>query len=254
MSLFTKISHAIVTATALSFPISENFGAPPSTGPDAQEGAMPPVPRTPEQDTTPKKLSKLQADLEPADAVGSAVPESHTRSTTLLASYLRKNTSSDLEFARAAFSWIAHNIVYDVDALQRLETAIVDPSEVLAHRLTVCQGYAALFKELCDKGGVQCEIISGVAKGAGYSDLERNPGPHAWNRILIDGKWRLVETTWASGSIGPDGEFNQKYIPKYFDVSPKHLISTHLPNDPSHQHLARPVTKEEFFKSIRKTH
>lgn len=51
---------------------------------------------------------------------------------------------------------------------------------------SVCSGYAKLYKFLCNKVGLRCQIITGYG----------NNISHAWNRVKINGKWRYVDTTW----------------------------------------------------------
>ncbi len=49
----------------------------------------------------------------------------------------------------------------------------------------VCQGYAYAFKMLCDKAKIPCWIVTGYYKE-----------PHAWNYVLLDGKYYQVDITW----------------------------------------------------------
>lgn len=60
----------------------------------------------------------------------------------------------------------------------------------------VCDGYAKAFKLLCDREGIPCVIVAGVAKQNGRSE------PHAWNYVQMeDGLWYGVDTTW--DDVGP---------------------------------------------------
>ena len=54
----------------------------------------------------------------------------------------------------------------------------------------VCEGYAKMFKVLCDASDVPCLIITGRAGTGG--DMEN----HMWNYVEIDGNWYLVDCTW----------------------------------------------------------
>ena len=62
----------------------------------------------------------------------------------------------------------------------------LEHNRVLACKYGVCQDYAELFQEMCLRAGIPCELVSGVAGG----------GPHAWNRVYVDGKWFHVDCTW----------------------------------------------------------
>ncbi|MBO5943928.1 MAG: hypothetical protein J6Q50_01365 [Clostridia bacterium] len=53
--------------------------------------------------------------------------------------------------------------------------------------LTVCEGYAEAFKLLCDREGIPCVVVVGIAGGGG----------HAWNYVKMeDNKWYAVDMTW----------------------------------------------------------
>lgn len=53
-------------------------------------------------------------------------------------------------------------------------------------RYTICGGYTNLFRAFCEKLGIPCQEVTGVAGGDG----------HAWNRVLVDGVWYMVDCTW----------------------------------------------------------
>lgn len=44
---------------------------------------------------------------------------------------------------------------------------------------TVCQGYAMMFKYLCDRAGISSLIVTGTTSDAN----------HAWNMVYLDGAW-----------------------------------------------------------------
>lgn len=61
----------------------------------------------------------------------------------------------------------------------------------------VCAGYSQVYKELCDRAGVPCDYVSGLAVGDGSS------GRHAWNVVLgTNGEQIPVDCTWHSGGGG----------------------------------------------------
>ena len=49
----------------------------------------------------------------------------------------------------------------------------------------VCQGYAAAFKTLCDRAGVDSAMVIGT----------KNDGAHSWNYASLNNKWYLVDVT-----------------------------------------------------------
>ncbi len=54
----------------------------------------------------------------------------------------------------------------------------------------VCNGYAQAFQLLAAASGITSVVVTGEANGGVTT------GDHAWNRVLIDGRWLVVDTTW----------------------------------------------------------
>ena len=97
-----------------------------------------------------------------------------------LAQKLTSSYATDLEKLRAIFRWITENISYrtknlvstrrgmkymieEEDTLsQSLNERIA--VDVLKKREAVCDGYARLFKTLCDHAGLRSEIITGYPR------------------------------------------------------------------------------------------
>ncbi len=92
-----------------------------------------------------------------------------------------------------------HNHVADVLTYDTAHAAAEDPtaSEIRSvytglcgDYMVVCEGYAKMFKALCDECSVPCLIATGKAGTDG--DKEN----HMWNYVQIDGLWYLVDCTW----------------------------------------------------------
>lgn len=172
------------------------------------------------------------------------MPDSLTKSTDKIASYITSNFTSDKDKARAIFIWVASNINYDIEnmfALNIHEKREDKIAKALKTRKGICEHYASLFTDICQKSGLKSHVIEGYVKQTGYSDFL----PHAWSATLIDGNWFLFDPTWGSGYAD-----NRKYIKKinnnYFKVNPKTLIKTHMPFDYLWQFLNYPITSQEF--------
>ena len=60
------------------------------------------------------------------------------------------------------------------------------PYGVLLNKTGVCSSYAGAFKLLAQQAGLECIVVTGNLDG----EL-----PHAWNKIKIDGEWRIVDST-----------------------------------------------------------
>jgi|GEM_PF-5302377 len=77
-----------------------------------------------------------------------------------------------------------------------------DAYSLLFNKTAVCEGYALAFYRLARAADLDCMIITGTASGdkvvqgtisEGNSDTGDN---HAWNAVLVDGKWYNIDLTW----------------------------------------------------------
>lgn len=182
------------------------------------------------------------------DARARAAPASCAMSVEALTTYLGQWVNDDAEKARAVFTWIAHNVAYDVSLRgKRQET-----SSVLRGRRATCSGYAALFEELAEALGLEVEIISGHGKGRGYEPGQglNSAFEHAWNAVKIDGEWELVDCTWGAGFVDEQGRFVRRFTDHYFLTRPEKFVYDHFPDGPDWQLLHAPISKDEYVKRV----
>lgn len=174
------------------------------------------------------------------------IPDSLTKNTNLIASYITTNFSTDSDKSRAIFIWVASNIQYDIDNLfainfyEKLEDKIAKP---LSTRKGICENYASLFTDICLKSGLQSFVIEGYTKQNGFTDYI----PHAWSAALIDNSWFLFDPTWGSGYVN-GGKFFKKINNEYYKASPTTIIKSHIPFDYLWQFVNYPVTNQEFYE------
>jgi transglutaminase-like putative cysteine protease len=175
-------------------------------------------------------------------------PAEAEESLDSLARYLGGPAKNDEERTRGIYRWIAANVEYDVEGSTTGACGRRTPEEVLEERKGVCSEYSALFSRLCELSGLEAVVIRGCGKGYGYSVGSKIPksSNHAWNAVKIDGKWRLVDSTWGAGHLDPEEGYVQRFEEFYFLTPPEDLVWTHLPEDPSWQLLDAPLSKEEF--------
>ncbi len=130
---------------------------------------------------------------------------------------------NEREKFRAIYTWISKNIEYDYSFTNYYA------EETFRDRTGVCNGFATLFKEMCDEAGLKAIVVTGYAKGAGYRPGNLKPeSNHAWNAICVGNNWYPVEATWASCI----GEYDY-----YFMTEPERFIFSHLPlNESYNQH------------------
>lgn len=82
------------------------------------------------------------------------------------------------------------------------------------NKISICGGFALMYKELCDRNGIQCNMVLGEA-GSG-----KNKGSHAWNELTIDGKKYPVDLMWDVGrkyqsSMGEIWEYFARDLDKF---------------------------------------
>jgi transglutaminase/protease-like cytokinesis protein 3 len=113
---------------------------------------------------------------------------------------------SDREKAMAINRWLMNNVVYDYHALELYrernsngnydDSFLIDAPYAwnaigaLQKGTGVCASFAAGFKLLADLAGLDAVEVTGPTP---Y-------GRHAWNKAKIDGKWRIIDSTWNTGT------------------------------------------------------
>jgi len=70
--------------------------------------------------------------------------------------------------ARVIFAWITRNIAYDAKSFFSGKYPSMAAKAVLQRKSGVCAGYANLFKAMCKIANLECQVISGYAKGYGF--------------------------------------------------------------------------------------
>jgi len=170
-----------------------------------------------------------------------------------LAQLLNQYATTDLEKARLIYSWITHNISYDVEALNNLFNNNIYPDvsthNVLINRSTICSGYANLYQQLAEKMGLKSIVILGYAKGGNYAVGEDNEVNHGWNGVKIDGKWYLVDATWGAGIIN-ENQFQPEFNSYYFAIKPDQFIYSHFPENSQWQLLNQPLARNQFDELV----
>ena len=176
--------------------------------------------------------------------------------------------TTDIEKVRAIFYWIADHISYNTIRYQPQPVAYKDDgyeseydadtafkslnervAEItLKRRYSLCDGYARLFKTLCDYAGIKSEVIMG------YARTNMNSGQfrcnHKWNAVMIDSNWYLLDATWASGYLSFAGNsFIKDYNDYYFLTPPKYFARDHYPDDIKWTLLNDPPSYTEFNHS-----
>jgi len=170
----------------------------------------------------------------------------HISSSSLdtLAVFLTSPYTWEVEKVRAIYSWIIQNVQYNTGRW-RGRTFVAEPldttwlyrsgeeiaaNRVLQRRFSVCEGYAKLFKVLCDRAALQAVIITGYGRvNSGKTGIFKSN--HCWNAVRIDSSWYLLDATWGSGYIDFKDDFVQREDERYFLADPLQFAEDHHPED-----------------------
>ncbi len=171
-----------------------------------------------------------------------------TFSTAKLAFAITKNATTEKEKVTAIYKWIASNITYDNEL--RLSAALQKEfytseenvmKKALERKMALCGGYAFLFKSLCEDIGISAAVIHGFTKD--YSGkISKNKKPnHTWNAVKLNGKWQLLDITWAISYGNSKGSDDFWFLTK-----PSDFIYTHYPETLKWTLLKQPISLLEF--------
>ncbi len=156
------------------------------------------------------------------------------------------------EKVRAIYSWIAHNIEYDVKMARSGNISKNSPTEVLQYRKAVGIGFASLFQDMCSSADIRCLTADGYLKYSaeqiGESDVEIN---HSWAVVQL-GKspeqWYYVDVALASGNTDAAMKtFTPAFSPAYFFPDRKTFNWQHFPDNEAWKLGEAPKTKKDFY-------
>ena len=94
----------------------------------------------------------------------------------------------------------------------------------LIQKRAVCDGISKAFKYFCDLAGIECRIVTGKAKRTYDSFVFEN---HAWNKVMVQGKWYNVDVTFDLTISDFDNVRHD-----YFMVDDASIAKSHVENQP----------------------
>ena len=198
----------------------------------------------------------LNSEMIKIDEFAVNVSSKHFASYENLAKYFTNQFNDEKSISRSIYTWIAFNISYDQSSLLDVERNNQTAEAVWFNRSAVCEGYANLFNAMCTAAGIDCRAINGYVKDFAGDDLSL-PN-HSWNSIKIDGKWHLLDVTWASvnnegilrSNRSKDMDYLYHKLDHFFMVNPNRMILTHLPEDPLWQLCSTRINLNIFLEGI----
>jgi transglutaminase-like putative cysteine protease len=121
-----------------------------------------------------------------------------------LAEELVEGLTNDKDKIEAIYLYIVSNIEYDYEKLSTVDSRYVpDIEDTLKSKKGICYDYSALFASMLRSQGIPAKLIKG------YTD--KVDGYHAWNEVLIDGQWVVIDTTYDAivKAYNPDDDFKK---------------------------------------------
>ncbi|MBX3172670.1 MAG: hypothetical protein KF760_35055 [Candidatus Eremiobacteraeota bacterium] len=171
------------------------------------------------------------------------VPLQYQQDHNKLADYLTGTANTPRLKAERIYNWIISNINYDLYMLRSPKSVGRDcsPATVLQRRQSVCQGYATLYEAMAKRAGLKVEIVVGVGRSQEGGKAES----HAWNAVMLDGEWKLLDCTWGAGFVNGN-DYHRSPSDFYFCADPKEFLTSHFPDDSKWQLVDAPISRADF--------
>ncbi|CAF1002512.1 unnamed protein product [Rotaria sp. Silwood1] len=148
------------------------------------------------------------------------------------------------------FYWIARNIEYDT--VPYVGKKHVDKSAEAVFRTgkAVADGYANLFKRLCNALDLTCEKVNGYSKAYIFDSSNKSSVPidHTWNAVQINQHWHLIDLTCSAGYVDDNQVFKRELNPYYFLPRPNEMIYHHFPTSERWQLLKKPIKMMQYMQ------
>lgn len=113
-----------------------------------------------------------------------------------LAKSVTKNARGEEEVFHAIYNYVTKNISYDTASVQDGSYIYKEYNalQALNDRKTICDGFSSLIAAMARVVGLKTKVVFGVAQIS-----PTRSGRHAWNEVLINGHWKMVDATFDAG-------------------------------------------------------
>ncbi|MFI2742673.1 transglutaminase domain-containing protein [Zhouia sp. PK063] len=174
-----------------------------------------------------------------------------------LVNRINTDFSTDKSKVRAIYNWMCLNITYDIKEKGKFDFHYRSTEEfkskqsrryqrlvnhIMNANIAVCEGYAVLFKQLCNELHIKCDIVTGASKTVTHDIGKRFIIDHAWNIVYLNKKPYLIDVTWGDTNVGSAINYD------YFLSDPDFFIQTHYPDHFENSLLKNIIYKEQFAK------
>ena len=126
-----------------------------------------------------KSIAQDDNTFNEADRFALDIPASQTNNTADIAAFITAHFNTDAKKVRAIYTWVTSNIKYDADSVHRV-ILIEDKEQLitsaLKRRRGVCENFASVFSDICNKAGLPSFVVEGYTKQNNSVDKST----HAW--------------------------------------------------------------------------
>lgn len=110
------------------------------------------------------------------------------QAATLKAQALTKGLTTDLEKVKAIHSYVVNNFDFDRAKLGKLTSDYIPSVDrFYAEKSGICYDFTSLLAAMLRSAGVPTKVVKGYGTHV--------QGYHAWNEVLIDGTWRIIDSS-----------------------------------------------------------
>ena len=111
--------------------------------------------------------------------------------------------ASSLKNVDGVYGYIIKNVKYDYDKAKTVKPGYYPVlNETFKTNKGICYDYSSLEAGMLRSLGVPTKLVKGYAKGV--------DGYHAWNEILINGTWVVVDSTFDAAMWGGNVKYSMK--------------------------------------------
>jgi len=220
------------------------------------------IKRRDDREPNPRKPGEVQPPKDwplpdEADPKVSAMPESAQTTIDTVGAYLKEQFPDKKQRVKAIHDYVALRLTYDDEALAKIiahdykDLPSQQAEPVFAARKAVCEGYSRLMIALGKAANIEIAYVSGYIRDAsrrlaGIDDpikASLQGVLHAWNAVLLDDEWLLIDSTWDD----PTGA-TEPVRSTYLFTPPKLFAYDHHPEDPAWQLVMSPISLGDFTR------
>lgn len=140
---------------------------------------------------------EVRLDNENLPFLGSVQPVNWSQEdgSSRLADQLTQGLETDSQKFMAIYRYVVENLYYDSDKISGLDhTYVPDNAMTLETGSGICYDYASLLASMLRSVGIPTKLVKG------YGDFQPDVY-HAWNEVLLDGQWIVVDTSYDSQQL-----------------------------------------------------